>query len=142
LNGQADIIVVEDRKQLEKILSIKDQIPTLKAIVQYTARRRSHHRQLTYAAPSSLFFLPYSHNLGPSFFVSLLGRIHRITSFTERLEILNPQGQRDILTFVPMLHVQPHNFHNIYTTFLNSPDDISKLCIKENKIRKINRFSV
>jgi hypothetical protein len=59
LNGQADIIVVEDRKQLEKILSIKDQIPTLKAIVQYTARRRSHHRQLTYAAPSSLFFLPY-----------------------------------------------------------------------------------
>ena len=38
LNGQADIIVVEDRKQLEKILSIKDQIPTLKAIVQYTGK--------------------------------------------------------------------------------------------------------
>lgn len=38
LNGQCDIIVVEDRKQLEKILLIKDKIPTLKAIVQYTGK--------------------------------------------------------------------------------------------------------
>lgn len=37
-NGQADIIVVEDRKQLEKILAIKDQIPTLKAIIQYSGK--------------------------------------------------------------------------------------------------------
>lgn len=34
LNGQCDIFVVEDRKQLEKVLEIKDKIPTLKAIVQ------------------------------------------------------------------------------------------------------------
>ena len=38
INGQADIIVVEDRKQLEKILAIKDQIPTLKAIIQYSGK--------------------------------------------------------------------------------------------------------
>lgn len=38
LNGRADIIVVEDRKQLEKILLIKDKIPTLKAIVQYSGK--------------------------------------------------------------------------------------------------------
>lgn len=38
LNGKADIIVVEDRKQLEKILLIKDKIPTLKAIVQYSGK--------------------------------------------------------------------------------------------------------
>jgi len=31
----ADIIVVEDKKQLDKILSIKDRLPALKAIVQY-----------------------------------------------------------------------------------------------------------
>jgi long-chain-fatty-acid--CoA ligase ACSBG len=31
----ADIIVVEDKKQLDKILSIKDRLPMLKAIVQY-----------------------------------------------------------------------------------------------------------
>lgn len=31
----ADIIVVEDKKQLDKILSIKDRLPELKAIVQY-----------------------------------------------------------------------------------------------------------
>lgn len=30
--------MVEDRRQLEKILSIKDQIPTLKAIVQYSGK--------------------------------------------------------------------------------------------------------
>ena len=38
LNSQANIIVVEDRKQLEKVLEIKDQIPSLKAIVQYTGK--------------------------------------------------------------------------------------------------------
>ena len=60
LNGQADIIVVEDRKQLEKILSIKDQIPTLKAIVQYTGKPHVEGVitvSLTYAAFSfSLFY--------------------------------------------------------------------------------------
>ena len=35
-NSRANIIVVEDGKQLAKILSIKDDLPHLKAIVQYT----------------------------------------------------------------------------------------------------------
>ena len=35
-NSRANIIVVEDEKQLTKILSIKDDLPHLKAIVQYT----------------------------------------------------------------------------------------------------------
>jgi long-chain-fatty-acid--CoA ligase ACSBG len=34
----ADIIVVEDKKQLDKILNIKDKLPALKAIVQYHGR--------------------------------------------------------------------------------------------------------
>jgi long-chain-fatty-acid--CoA ligase ACSBG len=34
----ADIIVVEDKKQLDKILSIKDRLPELKAIVQYSGK--------------------------------------------------------------------------------------------------------
>ena len=38
LNSQANIIVVEDRKQLEKILEIKDKIPSLKAIIQYSGK--------------------------------------------------------------------------------------------------------
>merc|ERR550534_449655 len=38
LNSQANIIVVEDRKQLEKILEVKDRIPSLKAIIQYTGK--------------------------------------------------------------------------------------------------------
>lgn len=35
VKSYADIIVVEDKKQLDKILSIKDRLPALKAIVQY-----------------------------------------------------------------------------------------------------------
>jgi long-chain-fatty-acid--CoA ligase ACSBG len=35
LSSHANIIVVEDKKQLDKILTIKDRLPELKAIVQY-----------------------------------------------------------------------------------------------------------
>ncbi|XP_063053819.1 long-chain-fatty-acid--CoA ligase ACSBG1 [Engraulis encrasicolus] len=35
-DARADIIVVENQKQLDKILQIKDQLPDLKAIVQYS----------------------------------------------------------------------------------------------------------
>lgn len=35
VKSYVDIIVVEDKKQLDKILSIKDRLPALKAIVQY-----------------------------------------------------------------------------------------------------------
>jgi len=38
LKSYADIIVVEDKKQLDKILSIKDGLPELKAIVQYSGK--------------------------------------------------------------------------------------------------------
>lgn len=34
-NSRANIIVVEDEKQLEKILKVKSRLPHLKAIVQY-----------------------------------------------------------------------------------------------------------
>lgn len=34
-NCEANVLVVEDKKQLEKILQVKDQLPHLKAIVQY-----------------------------------------------------------------------------------------------------------
>lgn len=35
-HSKANIIVVEDRKQLEKILQIKQNLPNLKAIIQYS----------------------------------------------------------------------------------------------------------
>ncbi|KDR23088.1 Long-chain-fatty-acid--CoA ligase ACSBG2, partial [Zootermopsis nevadensis] len=35
VKSRANIIVVEDRKQLDKIMSIKDRLPELKAVVQY-----------------------------------------------------------------------------------------------------------
>lgn len=35
-HSKANIIVVEDRKQLEKILQIKKNLPNLKAIIQYS----------------------------------------------------------------------------------------------------------
>ena len=35
LNCRANILVVEDDKQLEKILAIKNELPDLKVIVQY-----------------------------------------------------------------------------------------------------------
>ena len=38
INSQANIIVVENRVQLDKILEVKDRIPSLKAIVQYTGK--------------------------------------------------------------------------------------------------------
>lgn len=34
-NSRANIIVVEDNKQLEKILEIRKDLPNLKAIIQY-----------------------------------------------------------------------------------------------------------
>jgi long-chain-fatty-acid--CoA ligase ACSBG len=38
VKSRANIIVVEDKKQLDKILSIKDRLPELKAIVQYSGK--------------------------------------------------------------------------------------------------------
>jgi hypothetical protein len=38
VRGRANIIVVEDKKQLDKILTIKDRLPELKAIVQYQGK--------------------------------------------------------------------------------------------------------
>lgn len=38
VKSYANIIVVEDKKQLDKILSIKDRLPALKAIVQYSGK--------------------------------------------------------------------------------------------------------
>jgi long-chain-fatty-acid--CoA ligase ACSBG len=38
VRGHANIIVVEDRKQLDKILEIKDRLPEVKAIVQYNGK--------------------------------------------------------------------------------------------------------
>lgn len=35
-NSEANIIVVENNQQLQKILKVKHQLPELKAIVQYT----------------------------------------------------------------------------------------------------------
>lgn len=35
-SSRANIAVVEDDEQLQKILKIKDQVPTLKCIIQYT----------------------------------------------------------------------------------------------------------
>lgn len=35
VKSRANIIVVEDRKQLDKIMAIKDRLPELKAVVQY-----------------------------------------------------------------------------------------------------------
>ena len=35
-NSQCNILVVEDEKQLEKILKVKSELTDLKAIVQYT----------------------------------------------------------------------------------------------------------
>ena len=35
-NWRANIIVVEDNKQLEKILAIRDELPKLKAVIQYS----------------------------------------------------------------------------------------------------------
>lgn len=37
-NSRANIIVVEDDKQLQKILQIKSRLPLLKAIVQYSGK--------------------------------------------------------------------------------------------------------
>ena len=42
-NSRANIIVVEDEKQLEKILAIKDDLPNLKAIVQYTGHPKQFY---------------------------------------------------------------------------------------------------
>lgn len=36
--SRANIIVVEDEKQLEKILAVRDNLPDLKAIVQYSGQ--------------------------------------------------------------------------------------------------------
>lgn len=36
LDSRANIFVVEDEKQLAKVLEIRDQLPELKAIIQYT----------------------------------------------------------------------------------------------------------
>jgi long-chain-fatty-acid--CoA ligase ACSBG len=38
VRSSADIIVVEDKKQLDKIMNIKDKLPALKAIVQYDGK--------------------------------------------------------------------------------------------------------
>ena len=35
-NCRANVIVVEDQKQLEKILTVRNELPRLKAVVQYT----------------------------------------------------------------------------------------------------------
>lgn len=34
-NSRANIVVLEDEKQLEKVLKVKDKLPKLKAIIQY-----------------------------------------------------------------------------------------------------------
>ena len=39
-NSRANVIVVEDDKQLEKILAIKNDLPYLRAIIQYTGKPR------------------------------------------------------------------------------------------------------
>lgn len=38
VRSRANIIVVEDKKQLDKILDFKDKLPELKAIVQYQGK--------------------------------------------------------------------------------------------------------
>jgi len=49
--------VVEDRKQLEKILLIKDKIPTPKAIVQVNIKKSQIEKSsnLTFSFPSAVF---------------------------------------------------------------------------------------
>ena len=57
-NCRANVIVVEDNKQLEKILAVKDELPHLKAIIQYTgtphikeqqSEEGSDHQKLVYS---------------------------------------------------------------------------------------------
>ena len=57
-NCRANVIIVEDTKQLEKILAIKDELPLLKAIVQYNgvpqikqpeSDLESSHKKLVYS---------------------------------------------------------------------------------------------
>jgi len=40
-NSRANIIVVEDDKQLQKILQIKSRLPLLKAIIQYSGEPKA-----------------------------------------------------------------------------------------------------
>ena len=53
-NCRANVIVVEDNKQLEKILAVKNELPQLKAIVQYTGtpyvkHQEEHSEKLVYS---------------------------------------------------------------------------------------------
>jgi long-chain-fatty-acid--CoA ligase ACSBG len=45
-DSKADIIVVEDDKQLQKILSIRDQLPNLKAIIQYKGQLSGQYQDV------------------------------------------------------------------------------------------------
>ena len=42
-NCEANVIVVENDQQLQKILKVRDQLPHLKAIVQYSGELKEKH---------------------------------------------------------------------------------------------------
>jgi len=56
-DANCDIVVAENDQQLQKFLKVRDQLPNLKAIIQYTGTSKEKYENVYTVSNASLYIL-------------------------------------------------------------------------------------